>query len=103
MRPTFLVIAAAAVTATVAVTYFGAGHRMDPSVDAPASAGIPALEALAARTPDNSEIWKRLAVAYRRGGRIEDATTAYVRAARISPDDAEIILALRDLAATADR
>lgn len=103
MQRSFTVIIATALVATAAVAYFGAEQANRDAMDKPAGTGIPALEAQVARAPDNGDVWKSLAEAYRREGRQDDAIAAYVRASRIHPTDPEIVLALRDLAAAADK
>jgi cytochrome c-type biogenesis protein CcmH/NrfG len=98
MHRSFAVVAAAAVLAALIMAWTGAGRLDGASPGAPANAGIPRLEALTARDPDNFEAWKQLARAYRAQGRQRAAAEAYIRAARISPTDPETIAALQDLA-----
>lgn len=99
MQPAYLAIAAAALLATAAVTWIGSdqGNKVTQPT-APASS-IQGLEAQVERAPENGAAWKALAAEYRRRGRTNEATAAYVRAARLDPSDPEIVLALRDLAA----
>lgn len=100
MQPAYLAVAGAALLATAAVTWIAAEQSTEVAQPASTGSGIGALEARVDRAPDNAAAWKELAAEYRRRGRTEEATAAYIRAARLDPDDREIILALRDLAAS---
>ncbi|MEC9344882.1 MAG: tetratricopeptide repeat protein [Pseudomonadota bacterium] len=92
---------AAATAAVILASGYGyvVAARNDAALTLPAGAGIPALEAATRARPDDAGLWKRLARAYRQDGRADDAVAAYVAAARVAPDDAEINAALRDLVA----
>lgn len=103
MRPSFLLIAATAMTAAAAVAWFGASSAPSGSAAKTASGGIAALEARVERAPDDGEAWKVLAATYRQRGRLNEAVNAYVRASRLTPDDPEIIRALKDLSAGISR
>lgn len=103
MQPAYLAIAASALAATVAVAWIGAGRDNTRQDSSNSGLGIADLESRTERAPENAEAWKALAAEYRRRGRLGDSANAYVRAARLTPDDPEIILALKDLAAAANK
>jgi tetratricopeptide (TPR) repeat protein len=103
MQPAFVGIAALALAATVAVAWIGAEQGNNVPPVAAAGSGIGGLETRTEQAPEDVEAWKVLAAEYRKRGRTEDAAAAYVRAARLEPDDPEIILALKDLAAALAR
>jgi len=99
MRPSFLLIAVTAMTAAAAVAWFGANRAPSGSAVTATAGGIAAMEARVERAPEDGEAWKALASTYRQRGRLNEAVNAYVRASRITPDDPEIIRALKDLSA----
>lgn len=100
MQRSFAIIAICAAAATAAVAAYGFQRFSGTDERAVRASAIPDLEAATQRSPDNADAWKALGRAYRQAGRRDEAVNAYVRAARVKPNDREVIAALRDLAAS---
>ncbi|WP_416899040.1 MAG: tetratricopeptide repeat protein [Minwuia sp.] len=103
MQPSFAIIAAAAAIAAGGVAWVGADRLSAPGNSTPPAASVAGLEQFVDRNPENVKGWKALGNALRRAGRNAEAADALVRAARLTPNDPEIITALRDLAPSLGR
>lgn len=97
---TTLLIAAAAGASLLAAAYGSIVATPDQGTPRPpAGATLAEFESFARQHAADAAAWKLLGRAYRRAGRTADAIDAYVRAARLAPQDRETNIALRELSA----
>jgi cytochrome c-type biogenesis protein CcmH/NrfG len=79
-------------------------HERSPvTVPPEALAMVSRLESKLAKNPDDGDGWKRLGRSYMVMGRYQYAVSAYASAARLLPDDQQVMAALQQLAEIADR
>jgi cytochrome c-type biogenesis protein CcmH len=100
-------IAAAVVTAPIAVALYSTVTNWDPEIAARASEGNRLVEALAERlerTPDDVDGWRLLANSYMALGRYGDGLAAYEQAWRRTPSpDAELTIGYAEAQILTDR
>jgi len=115
--PVVALVAMLALPAVAAGLYLVLGSpgsiaRLDtlPATDAAGHAGLPSLEALAARlaerlrqTPDDAAGWAMLGRTYLALERFQPATDAFAQAYRLAPRDPDLLVGYADALASANR
>ena len=97
MRLVLIFIAALTIAVSALIGWIGE-NRVEGNAASPAlPRTLEGLTATAEARPDDAQIWKTLAKAHRNAGQTDQAVAAYVRAARLDPDDREVMRALLDL------